>query len=770
MNDAAGGMRFAAPALLLVLGLTVLFGASRFFQPFHLTTDLNDLAPALSRDADLQRAVDAVAGSIQNRFIVALAGPDRDVLDGLGANLMQALGDLPGVAVITPAEQRDYLVGAMAPYRFNLLTAAQRALLEAGDGDAIVDRALAGLYGLAPAPRLLEFAADPLGWYSEYLAETGSALAIDGDGPGNPDAASVFVIHGVMAGGALDGEVQGQLLEALSEFGSLLNAGYPEVRMLRSGVVFHAAHAASRAKTDINRISTLSLAGIAVLLLAAFLSLRPMVLPFLSVAVGIGFGVAVTHLVFGSLHILTLVFGASLIGVVVDYALHFSYHRAGGDGDHAALGRAMVLSLMTSLTGYAALGLAGLDALARVAVFSCAGLVAAWLTVTGAGDRILGDGLRINPRLIPPLVGAIDRVAGAVARWTPLLVLIPLGLATLLMLRGVPPGDDPRYFFSTDAGLAAEEAELARRIGSREPGRYFLVRGDDMNGLYRGLADLRSATPAGTILGINDWLPAPEVQLLNHGLQAALFRHDGAVAKLVARLGLPDDADNSAAYDYLISAGEVADPLALFGPDQGVLPSLVFPVGDRLYGAALITDAAQIGDPAAIAERVEGAEYIDTAGRAGETLRKQRQTAQWMLLTAFVLVALLMLARYRHPGALAMLLVPACGVLGALTFLGLTGTPLTLFHVMALFLVLGLGMDYVIFSVEMRAHPDSMKQAVFLSAVTSLLAFGLLALSDTAVVRALGATVLVGNTLNLLGALVLARRVNLSPAAPAPDR
>ena len=65
---------------------------------------------------------------------------------------------------------------------------------------------------------------------------------------------------------------------------------------------------------------------------------------------------------------------------------------------------------------------------------------------------------------------------------------------------------------------------------------------------------------------------------------------------------------------------------------------------------------------------------------------------------------------------------------------------------MALFLVLGFGMDYTIFSRELRAHADVTLQAILLSALTSLLSFGLLSLSSIPVVASFGITLLVGNT------------------------
>jgi len=87
---------------------------------------------------------------------------------------------------------------------------------------------------------------------------------------------------------------------------------------------------------------------------------------------------------------------------------------------------------------------------------------------------------------------------------------------------------------------------------------------------------------------------------------------------------------------------------------------------------------------------------------------------------------------------------------------------LNLFHVMALFLVLGFGMDYTIFSKEMREQQDITLEAILLSACTSLLSFGLLSLSSIPVVASFGMTLLIGNIFNLLGAFIFARSQLLS--------
>ncbi len=93
-------------------------------------------------------------------------------------------------------------------------------------------------------------------------------------------------------------------------------------------------------------------------------------------------------LLFERIHLLTLVFGASLIGGAQDYGSYFLCHRLGADrqslDSYQLLRRllpALALALVTTVIGYLALALTPFPGLRQMAVFSALGLIFAWLTV-----------------------------------------------------------------------------------------------------------------------------------------------------------------------------------------------------------------------------------------------------------------------------------------------------------------------------------------------------------------------------------------------------
>src|SRR3546814_6026214 len=84
---------------------------------------------------------------------------------------------------------------------------------------------------------------------------------------------------------------------------------------------------------------------------------------------------------------MTLVFGASLVGISIDYALHYFCERmAEGEsrGPREALERVfpgITLGLATSVIGFVGILIAPFPGLREMAVFSSVGLVGAWLCV-----------------------------------------------------------------------------------------------------------------------------------------------------------------------------------------------------------------------------------------------------------------------------------------------------------------------------------------------------------------------------------------------------
>ena len=88
----------------------------------------------------------------------------------------------------------------------------------------------------------------------------------------------------------------------------------------------------------------------------------------------------------------------------------------------------------------------------------------------------------------------------------------------------------------------------------------------------------------------------------------------------------------------------------------------------------------------------------------------------------------------------------------SLAALGYLGQPLTLFSLFGLLLVSAIGVDYAIFMYERVAGAAASLVGILLGAVTTLLSFGLLALSHTPAIANFGLAVALGVAFSLLWA------------------
>jgi predicted exporter len=151
-----------------------------------------------------------------------------------------------------------------------------------------------------------------------------------------------------------------------------------------------------------------------------------------------------------------------------------------------------------------------------------------------------------------------------------------------------------------------------------------------------------------------------------------------------------------------------------------------------------------------LADSGQGVTYIDNVGELSAEFGNIRRQAGWLILASYILVSALMLFRYGLRGGVAVMTAPIVAATTSLGVQGLIGEPLNLFNVLAILLVLGIGVDYGIFFRETGAGNPSTLVAITLSSITTLLAFGLLALSSTTAVHAFGLTILVGIGVALL--------------------
>jgi predicted exporter len=758
-NPGSGGFarawRWLALAWLLTVG-AVGFHQWHFWQQSRIDSDVLALLPQDADDRVVADATRRIADASARQMVVLLGAQTPEQAKAAEAAFRDRLAALQKAHELPFRESEsaegwfDAARDFYAPYRDRVLTAEQRSRLSSSSADALADDALAALYGPMGAPRLTEWRSDPLGlwpqWWSARAAGSGLRIGDDGLLQAEDRYWAVLRLQTRASAFALDGERVIQ--DALDAATDAAREPVPGLRELRAGVPLHAEAAAVQAHREINTIGWGSLAAVLLLVWLAFGSLRPILLVALSLLIGCAAALSVTALVFGKVHLLTLIFGASLVGVAEDYGIHWFAARQGdASRNNGSLLRhllpGLVLALATSALAYLALGLAPFPGLRQMALFSVVGLAAAFLTVV-CWFPLLG-GRR------PPTTRFSQWLGGALPRWPSVRVnrtWVAVGALALAFIAAglwrLETDDDLRSLQSSPPALIEQQAEIGRLLGMPSPAQFYLVRGADAEqtlqreeALIERLDRLRAQRKIGGYRAISDWLPSKKRQTVDAVLTAGA--ETDVIAQVSAQLG--EDLQRRPP-----AAGNIEADAFLQSPASEPFRHLwLGTLGDGVATVVLVDDLSQAGALdllRAQAENLEGVRWVDRTADFSRLLGHYRQMMTWLLLLGALLVFAVLYGRYRRLAWRALLPTLLAGLL-TVALLGWLGQPLQLFNVLALMLLLGMGIDYGVFLVEHQGDPSAWL-AVSVGAASTWLSFGLLALSSTPALRAFGLTLLFG--------------------------
>ncbi len=746
------GWRWLAWAWLLVV-LALCLQQVAFWRAPAIDTDIMALLPGATEDARLaaanRRLADAVTGDV---FVLLSARdwPSTHTAAKAFSTVITA-GKTLRAAGADDADALSKAIAFHAPHRQGLLTPAQRRWLQSATPDAITDMAMARLYSPVGGG-LGRWQDDPLGlWPAWWQARAGQGMQLRDGFVAVRDAAgrdwALLRFHSAQPAFRLDGDAPLQAtLDAATNDARKAAGGTLDT--LRGGVPLHAEAAASRAAFEVNTIGLGSLLAVLLLVWLAFRSLRPIALVGASLLVGLAAAIAVTSWVFGQVHLITLVFGASLAGVAEDYGIHYFACRQGHpDVPPRTMMRsllpALALALLTSVLAYMALGIAPFPGLRQMAVFATTALTATFITAV-LWFPWLDAGTPRHSRFASRIAGSLARWP----RWSPNLVGGVVAVLALVFIAGglqrLRTSDDLRGLQASPPELLRNEIAIGKLLGLPSPAQYFLVEGDDAQAVLRAeerlTAALQQQVDAGRLQGwraVSDSLPSLQRQQADREL--VIPAETLARTRVATMLGETPPATTTVANASLQVEDGLRQPLA-----APLRPLWLGDVDGRHASIVMLQGLtpAHLAAVAAAGQGIEGVRWIDRTATFSSLLHHYRLQMGWLLLAGYVAVGLALLARFRRNAWRAWVPTVLAALL-SLAALGWLGVPLQLFGVLAQLLLLGLGVDYGIFLLE---HEDDGASwlAVCLGAASTLLAFGLLSLSATPALHGFGLTLLFG--------------------------
>lgn len=491
-----------------------------------------------------------------------------------------------------------------------------------------------------------------------------------------------------------------QLQKSLSENG---------VEVYLTGTPVHSYYASSRSMVEINIIGIIS--ALFVLFLCLNYFKKPTVLLPIATSIILGAlaGYFVTALMFPAIHVLTFVFSTTLIGISVDYSLHYFVCKTedkSGDDVIKEIFKSLSVSLLTTISAFLVLYFSHTELLRQIAVFTITGLITVYLFVVLFYPLIskkidlnnTNPGVRWNFNFAPRIAKNI---------------LIVMAIVALSGMFFVGTNDDIRSMYKPSEKLSNAEKIFADVAGINPKTSFVVVEGKNLQEVLEKEEQVAKLLGDTKYQAISKYIPSIKTQEKNRALMQRLYETEISpyTTALKASSKVP-------AGDYLEFDKETFPFLENFflGANKSLMILYDFNKPD-------------------VIKQVGGAEFYNVREDISNLVKECRINCAKLLIPVFLLLYALLAVIYKPKNAVRIILPSLCACIFTTGLLGLLHIGLNLFHVIAMFLIIGFSLDYSIF----RFNGEKLvKDAVFMSCMTSAFSFFLLSLTGFKLISSLG--------------------------------
>lgn len=527
-------------------------------------------------------------------------------------------------------------------------------------------------------------------------------------------------------------------------------------------------------KQDLGLVLLCSSLGLACIFLVFFRT-RGGVMVLLIPGAAILAGGAAAAVIFGEVSGITLGFGAVVMGLSVDYGLHVYYTLRHGRGAPAELlrqvARPVCFGALTTIAAFSVLLTSSLPGQRQLAVFSIAGLLAAWgfsLVILPLFVKPSGKAGNKNAVALPQAPGRGRRVV-VLTLWAVLL------LGGGVLAQNVAFSGELRSLGVRPAPLLQTERLMRETWGDVRGRAVLFAQGDapehtlDVNSR---LFTLLKEQGARDIVSLAPLAPGPQLQASRRAdwlkfwkarrpSFQPLFEREAEALGFAPRAFAP----------FFHSLERAPAPINLEdlrGLGLGEVVDMLVPVtegGRRII--TLAADTPELTDLRVRGELPQNVRLVAQSVFADELSAALKQDFTRFALLAGGMVLALLLVLFRNPRKMLLALSPV--LTGLATLFGgmaLLGLQCNIYNILASILVMGLGVDYGIFMLIRLTggqgeqgegdarHTHATEKAVLVSGMTTVAGFGALVLASHPALHSIGVTVLLGLSGAIPAALV----------------
>lgn len=518
-------------------------------------------------------------------------------------------------------------------------------------------------------------------------------------------------------------------------------------------------------KSEVRYLSITGSLLIVILLYFSYRRKRLMLLVAVPVVTAILVASAVTILVYGHIHGITLAFGITLLGICIDYPIHLFSHARNDERLQytiISIWPVIRLGVITTVTGFVLMMFSDMSGLVQLGLFTLTGIVVAALITRWVLPVLINDvhlirqhGLfELTNRIKPPLVLVYVITTGIVV--SALLVYVnisePIIATRLGSLNPVPKAELRRY------------ESLRNDIGLPQSYQYITVDGDSIESVLREeeriISDLRNIDKNQRVDGYIHaarYLPSVYTQKMRQAALPDRASVGTMLKSILTDLPFKNTAFNPFSED--LEQSRILLPLTYEDMRKtylgAYLSSLLFATSTGWRGLIFVDKSFSMQDYGHVLQPHYATHnrFYNLKDETELLFNDYRDSIIDKVQIASLVILLVLFAGLRSLRGLVRVVAPVLLtiVLTTLVIYQLQG-PLTIFHLIALILVFGIGVDYSLFfnaSTDDESYVRTF-HAVSVCALSTLAVFGLLASSDIIVLKSIGFTVATGTVLAYL--------------------
>ena len=762
----------------MVLGFTAWFVATHA----HVESELSRLLPEGATPTERLLLTELRTGAGGRLILLALEGEDADLLAGASTQLatwMRNSGSFRyvgnGEQPLTQEEQerlfqnRYMLSPSLQPSPFSQDHLRDSLELRLKD---LTSPLSPMIKGMIPADPSGEFMKILQAWMTSTAPARHQGVWFSSD-----LRRALLVAETHTAGFDMESQeqLQKQIREAFGPIAGTLTGAAP-IQLVMTGPSVIAVEMRQAIQDDVWRLSLFATLLVTTFLFVSYGSVSVLVLTLLPLASAILAGIVAVSFMFGFIHGMTLAFGITLLGVVDDYPIHLFSHLTKESRAPAVMKEiwpTMRLGVVATALGFSALLLSGFPGLSQLGLFAMVGLFTAacvtrWVLphIVPIGFHTRREGLRVarwvdaltRARLVVPL--AVALAIGSFI-WSD----TPLWEQDIANLSPISPGQKERdQVFRNELGVPDVRDLIVVEGSSKEEA---LQRSEALALALDSL--VRNGELAGYDLAVR-YLPSRKTQ---QARQVALPDHETLERNLTAAMkGLPFKPGLFQPFLDAVGKAKTQEPVDLQtfrGTALGLKLDSLLVMHENRWVAVVplrgVTDRQKFRD-FLTAWGEQQTTYLDLKEESNRMVSLYRNETLRLLGWGVLAIGLVLLAGLRVPATVLRVMLPiGSAIVVVAASLHVLGERFSLFHIASFLLVIGLGLDYALFFNRRDGTQAERGRTVYglvVCSTTTILVFGVLALSQIPVLRAIGLTTALGSLTCLVFAAFLAE----SPKKP----